>query len=104
MNRDLWVITFDNDDELFLLKKQIESLIYHKNKLDYNIITNCTDHNKILEKMSDLGILESLKSAPFDYNIFPQSEFLTEKEINDQSYINQQLLEHYEKIRDEHCK
>ena len=92
MDRDLWVITFDHDDELFLLNKQIESLIYYENKLDYNIITNCTDHNKILEKMSDLGILGSLESAPFNYNIFSQTDFLSEKEINDQGYINQQLL------------
>ena len=98
MNRDIWVVTFDDDAELFLLKKQIESLIIHSNKLTYNIIINSSlSHNKtVRKKMKQNGLYKLLETANFNYNIFKRSDFLAEGEhvtsLNRDDYIAQQLL------------
>ena len=96
MHRDIWVVTFDNDEELFLLKKQIESLILHGNTLTYNIIINSSDDIAVRLKMKRSGILKLLTMSNFDYNIFKRSQFLAEDEwMTSQkrdNYISQQLL------------
>ena len=74
-SRDIWVVVFHNDEELWLLEKQLQGLILHKNLYDYNIIINETgpaaDHckfriNDILERNNDPG---------FNIKVFFRNDF-----------------------------
>ena len=94
VDKDLWVVTFDDDEELFLLKKQIESLILWNYKLDYNIIINDSNHDKVVEKMRLCGILELIDAAKKNFNttIYERKDFISDKEAKDNGYISQQFL------------
>jgi len=95
-NRDIWVVIFDDNEELFLLKKQIESLILFKNTLTYNIIINADNVRNVRKKMKKIGILNLLETAKFSYNVFSKFNFLKQTEQyttqKRDGYISQQLL------------
>jgi hypothetical protein len=96
MIRDIWVIVFDDDEEIFLLKKQIQSLILYKNTLTYNIIINCSNDIEVRKKFKKQGITALLDTAKFECNIFKRSDFLTNDDCTTphtrDNYICQQLL------------
>ena len=93
MNRDIWTIVFDDDEELFLLKNQIRSLIHFENTLSYNIIINEFKTASIREKMQASGIFDLLDSAPFPTAVYDATDIVEIEELhNSQSYINQQIL------------
>lgn len=93
MNRDIWTIVFDNDQEIFLLKKQIESLIYFKNPLPYNIIINEFDSDFTRKKLKNTGILSLLKTANFKTSIYDMRDIVDPKYLHQsQGYVNQQIL------------
>jgi hypothetical protein len=74
-SRDVWVVVFHNDEELWLLEKQLQGLILHKNLYDYNIIINETgpaaDHCKF--RIND--ILERNQDPGFNIKVFLGEEF-----------------------------
>lgn len=93
MNRDIWTIVFNDDEELFLLENQIKSLIHFKNTLPYNIIINEFDCTATREKMQLAGMFELLDSAPFETQVYNAEQIVNISELHDsQSYINQQIL------------
>lgn len=93
MNRDIWTVAFNDDEELFLLKNQIKSLIHFGNTLPYSIILNEFDCTEIRDKMQQNGIFELLESAVFETNVYDAAHIVSMHELHtSQSYINQQIL------------
>lgn len=93
MNRDIWVIIFDNDEEIFLLRKQIESLIKVNNSLSYNIIINEFNTYSTRKKLKRSGIISLLKLANFKTKIYDMCDIVDIEFLHQsQGYINQQIL------------
>ena len=93
MDRDIWTIVFNDNDELFLLKNQIISLIKFENTLSYNVIINETRSRETRLKMENLGIYDLLDKAPFKTCVYDAGDFLNKNEMHkSQGYINQQIL------------
>ncbi len=110
MNRDIWTVVFNDDQELFLLKKQIESLIHYNNTLNYNIILNENNCDIITQKLDLLGITNLLNTAKFKVDVFTRQDFLSDEEADTgnipcQGYLVQQMLKmqvHKKSLCDEH--
>ena len=110
MNRDIWTIVFNDEEELFLLKKQIESLIHYNNTLNYNIILNGNNCDVITQKLELLGITSLLNTVKFKVDIFTRQDFITDEEADTgnipcQGYLTQQMLKmqvHKKSLCDEH--
>tara|TARA_R110000868_G_scaffold400131_1_gene674318 strand:+ start:497 stop:1363 length:867 start_codon:yes stop_codon:yes gene_type:complete len=93
MKTDIWTIVFDNDEEIFLLKKQIESLIQIKNTLPYNIIINEFNPSNTRKKLKKSRILSLLKTAKFETNVYNMCDIVESKYLHQsQGYVNQQIL------------
>jgi hypothetical protein len=110
MNRDIWTVVFNDEQELFLLKKQIESLIHYNNTLNYNIILNENNCDIITQKLDLLGITNLLNTAKFKVDVFTRQDFLSDEEADTgnipcQGYLVQQMLKmqvHKKSLCDEH--
>jgi len=74
-SRDIWVVVFNDIEELWLLEQQLHGLILHKNLYDYNIIINETglaaDHCKF--RIND--ILERNQDPGFNIKVFFRNDF-----------------------------
>lgn len=90
--RDIWCVVFDNEYELFLLKKQIESLALYNN-LEYNLVLNEIDVEPLFKKLKSSGIISMLENANFKHNIISLEEIIDLKIArNIKPYRLQQII------------
>jgi len=75
MDKDIWNVVFDNEYELFLLKKQVESLLLN-NDLEYNLVLNEENPDILLSKLKSMNIIDILETANFKYNIFTLEDMI----------------------------
>ena len=90
--RDIWCVVFDNEYELFILKKQIESLILY-NDLEYNLVLNEKNTEPLFRKLKISGIIRMLENANFKYNIISLEDIIDLKIArNIKPYRLQQII------------
>jgi hypothetical protein len=96
MNRDIWVVVYNNNAEVWLLSQQLRSLIRLKNKMPYNIVINHNDEKarETEALFAKHKISELIGQAKFPIRIFYEDEIIPSQYslANINGYANQQLI------------
>lgn len=97
-DRDIWVVVFQNELELWLLEKQLAGLILHKNLYSYNIVINEVGFKQD-ECLDAVNAILRKHRCDFEINVFTFSQLIDgeedcikiAKQTANFGWINQQL-------------
>lgn len=92
MDRDIWSIVFEDDNEAWLVTQQLKSLILFENSFDYNLVINADNFKRTKQLLKHYKFFSLAKKSNFAVNIYTREDLVSNNHYAANGYIDQQLI------------